>query len=92
MAAPNVDAAGFRSLADAAGELQAIIARFVPRVDFPGGLGLTDAQIAAAIVPNVDASAFDRHNQDDKIVEVHATFTANNAVGQLFELLIIWGE
>ncbi|KAK3897504.1 hypothetical protein C8A05DRAFT_19753 [Staphylotrichum tortipilum] len=92
MATPAVDAAGLRSPAAAAKELQTIIDRFVRLVRFPAGLGLTAAQIADAIMPSVDAAAFGTHNgKEHKIVEVHATFTAKNSAGkQAFELEIIW--
>ncbi|KAI1171835.1 hypothetical protein F4777DRAFT_582557 [Nemania sp. FL0916] len=90
MAGPAVDISNQTSLSAAARELQNIISTFVRKVDFPAGLGLTNAQVADAILANVDAVAFDRHNQDEKIVEVQAFFTGQNATGQLFELLIIW--
>ena len=73
--------------------MQAIIKTFVSLVKFPTGLGVSNAQIAAAIMSNVDACAFDTHNnKGSRIVEVHATFTAKNTAGKVFELLIIWGE
>ncbi|KAK4192394.1 hypothetical protein QBC35DRAFT_483640 [Podospora australis] len=91
MSAPSVDATGLKSLSAAATELQNIISTFVKLIDYPGGLSLTNAQIAAAIIAQVDANNFSRHNQDQKIVEAHATFTAkNSSAQQVFELLVIW--
>lgn len=82
----------FTSQPAAARELQNQISAAVGNIGFPGGLGANNAEIARGIMQNVDANAFDKHNQSG-IVEVHAKFVATrNNETRAFELEIIWGN
>lgn len=83
----------FTSQPAAARELQNQISAAVGNIGFPGGLGANNnAEIAQGIMQNVDANAFDKHNQSG-IVEVHAKFVATrNNETRAFGLEIIWGN
>ncbi|KAI8154403.1 hypothetical protein K4K49_003908 [Colletotrichum sp. SAR 10_70] len=82
----------FQSQAQAARELQSQITTAIGRIDFPGGLGSASADVARGINQNIDASAFDKHNQSG-IVEVQAEFIATKSDGaKAFELEVIWGR
>lgn len=80
------------SQSDAAKKLQAAILAAVGRLTFPPGLGVGNAEIVNGIRQNLDARAFDRHNQDLGVVEARATFNATTHDGcPVFNLIIIWG-
>ncbi|KAK2760570.1 hypothetical protein CKAH01_05256 [Colletotrichum kahawae] len=80
----------FQSQAQAARELQSQITTAIGRIGFPGGLGSTSTEVARGINQNIDANAFDKHNQSG-IVEVHAEFIATKSDGaKAFELEVIW--
>lgn len=86
------DVHGMTSQADAARTLQASILTAVGAIAFPAGLATTNAEIVTAVRQNLDAISFDKHNQELRIVEGHAAFTATRADGtHVFTLLIIWG-
>ncbi|KAF3809595.1 hypothetical protein GCG54_00012881 [Colletotrichum gloeosporioides] len=80
----------FESQAQAALELQSQITTAVGRLNFPGGLGSSSAEVAKGINQKIDAKAFHKHNQSG-IVEAHAYFVATKSDGkQAFELKVIW--
>ncbi|KAI8255404.1 hypothetical protein K4K53_008226 [Colletotrichum sp. SAR 10_77] len=82
----------FQSQAQAARKLQSQITTAIGRIDFPGGLGTNSAEVARGISQNIDANAFDKHNQSG-IVEVHAEFIAIKSDGaKAVELEVIWGR
>lgn len=82
----------FTSHTAAARELQNQISAAVGNVGFPAGLGANNPEIARGIMQNIDATAFDKHNQSG-IVEVHANFVATRANNtRAFALEIIWGN
>lgn len=88
----NYDVENVSRESDAADKLQASILKAVNKISFPGGLGCSNSEIVNGIRQNLDASAFDRHNQDYGIVEARATFHAIKADGStVFDLVIIWG-
>lgn len=78
--------------AEAAQELQALITKYVRKVPFPSGLSVNKAHIITAINERIDAKFFNKHNRDDAIVLVEATFTAQRADDDVFTLLIKWGK
>ncbi|RFU74768.1 hypothetical protein TARUN_7498 [Trichoderma arundinaceum] len=75
---------------DAAAELQTLITNFVRKITFSSGLGVNKNDIINAINKRIDANNFHTHNRDDKIVEVHATFTARKDGHEVFILEVIW--
>lgn len=86
------DVGNVSSQSDAAKKLQAAILAAIGRLTFPPGLGVGNAEIVSGIRQNLDAKAFDRHNQDLGVVEARATFNATtDNCCPVFNLIIIWG-
>ncbi|CAM1504651.1 Fc.00g022420.m01.CDS01 [Cosmosporella sp. VM-42] len=82
----------FQSQPAAAAELQAQVVAAIRQLNFPAGLGGDASRnlIATGIIQQIDAVAFDKHNQSG-IVEVHAVFTAERSDGTMvFRLEVIW--
>ncbi|KAI1402793.1 hypothetical protein F4819DRAFT_453382 [Hypoxylon fuscum] len=76
------------SLSQGARLLQQKILAAVQKLDLPSA-GATKKELQDGIRQNLDAIAFDTHNQSG-IVEARATFELNRETGRLFQLEIIW--